>query len=99
MDNSFIAIHGVKLILGAFAGAVSWLLNRAIKQNDEKILKMEDRIDTLEKENIEITKLSVKMDMVMSEAKKSNKKLDELQTRLQGTELGLAKLGGRRQDD
>lgn len=97
--DSVLMTHGVKLILGGFAATMAFMLNRTIKQNDEKIKKVENRVDNLESNNIEIAKMSVKIDTIISESKKTNRVLDGMQKRLQGAEIGLATLGGRRGDD
>lgn len=96
-DGLFIE-HAFKALIGVVVAVMGWLFNRSVKQNDEKMSHLSDRIETIEERNEDVIKLSVKMDMMMKALDKNNSTLDEVSKRVQGVELGVARLGVKSND-
>ncbi len=116
MDSVFIE-HSFKLIVGAAITIIGWFMSRTVKAHDDEIQgikttakKVREDVEELKAGNIEIAKMSVKLDMVIQASDKTNKALvsfaeknsgsvERLNDRLQGAELALARIGGKRKDD
>lgn len=82
-----------KTVLGLAVSAFSYLAYRAINTQDKRIEKLEARVGTVETELITLAIVSTKLDMLIDTSTKMNHNLEGLNKRIQGTELGIARLG------
>jgi len=99
MNDAVLFEQGFKVALGAIVTLFAFLFNRSIKKNDQEIMEVKTRLNHLEADRQEFIKMSVKMDMMMKSTEKTNKTLDEVSKRVQGVELGVARLGVKPRHD